>query len=493
MGQSEVAVHRPSLFIAAAMRMRNRRVMRVALLVLGAISIAAVASASQRGPDSLAVFDAQLLTTEGEPASLTRVCVRELTIYQEADSAFGENSSALGRVRGARFSGSDMTTAWMDTDAHGMLHIERPFVAPHALQADPRAHRRLIWTASIWAPGIGATPPTVWLLEQDKPRREAIKLLAAANVIGTVVDERGLPREGVSIEVSSEKPRVFNFKNWNLRTLTDSTGTFRFDGVVPATYGVTAWSNDGFQVVTDTHPDELTIASAAETRPTVLFVDDRTLRVHLVDEAGSPLPRSALNYQAWKRHGYTGSSIETDADGWFAFEFRRRFAPPMVHSGPPCLPRVVTLWVLNWQSDFAGSRARDDLLAGGAAFDLTQGLPSEIEITVRGTGALQFDVRDADGNSVRYAVVYFYHPGVASLGGPQPTQEQLEQHLDLPCSKGQDWPRVVGVPPGEYELYVRAAGSGAGAWATLSGETRISVQPGATVRLDPMSLHPNSK
>jgi hypothetical protein len=463
-------------------------IMTGAFLLLLAISISAPASAAELARDSLGVFDVQLLSPEGKPASLTRVCVRELKLYQDADSAFAESSTGPGRYGRGRFSGNDRTeTVWMNTDARGILHVEQPLVPA----GDPRGHRRLIWTASLWVPGIGATPPTVWLLEPGKPKRETITLLAAASVVGTVVDEHGRPREQVAVEASSKTPRIFFFEPWSVSTLTDSAGRFRFDGLVAATYGVTAWSSGGFQVVTDEYPDEIKIASAAEIRPKVLFVDDRRVRARLVDDRGLPLRDSTFVYQARKRHGYSGSQLETDGDGWFEFDFGRTFAPPLVHSGPPRLPRVVTLWVLNWRGDIPQSLARDDMVAGAARFDLTRSLPSEIEIVVGGTGALLFDAWDPDGKAIAHARVYFYHPGTAPRREQETPQEPPEKFLDLPCTEHQGWPRIIGVPPGEYELYVRAAG--AGAWATVSGSTRIVVGIGETVRLDVMSLRSSTK
>lgn len=459
--------------------------------LLCAASIAATASTLDRGQEPQGILEVQLLASDGKPASHARVCVRELKIYHEADSALADTVSGpwpLGR--GSYSGGGSTESTWMNTDAQGILHIERPLVAPHR---DPDARggrRRLIWTTSIWVPGLGATLPAVWILESGRPQHEKKTLLAAANVIGTVVDQRGRPCGGVSVEVSSETPRIFNFENWSLVKQTEADGTFRFDGLVPGIYGVTAWSPSGFQVVTETYPDELMIASSEETRLGILFVEDRPLRARLRDSAGSPLRDSTLSYQAWRRHGYIGGSFSTDGEGWFEFKLGHRFAPPMVHSGPPRLPGVVTLWVMNWRSDVPGSRAREDLVAGSAVFDLTREFPSEIEIAVNRTGSVVFDVRNADGNAIAYATVYFFRTGTAPPGG-QPVSEELSaQRLDLPCSKGQDWPLVVGVPAGEYELYVRTPD--AGAWATLSGRTRIAVEPSATVRLDRMSLRPLS-
>ena len=124
---------------------------------------------------------------------------------------------------------------------------------------------------------------------------------------------------------------------------------------------------------------------------------------------------------------------------------------------------------------------------------MSRPLPADVPVRLQRTGTLLFNVREGMRKErVRYINVNFFRPGELRepAAGDWPWETQGSR-LDMPCRSYADTTGTgelqIGVPPGEYELWVWHGGV-RGARASVRGKQRVRLDPGERLRLDPMRL-----
>jgi hypothetical protein len=305
-----------------------------------------------------------------------------------------------------------------------------------------------------------------------------------------IVDVNGEPVVDMTVEASAGRGDFLEMyptmPEWVIVTKSGPGGAYRFRGLVPGEYDITAWGAGATPVLEPSSPSVVTVEANAVTRRILRVMRDYALRAHVVDARGRPMDGTGLRVLS----GGSGRGI--GRDGRFEVDLGPGW---MVHSRAPRLEADFTLWVTNFDSHASGP-VRQPALAGSAHVDLSRSLPSDIEVRVQRTGTLFFDVREGrDGSLVRYVNVSFFRPG--ELREPAPGDlpwETRGRRLDLPCRSHAATTRagelrIEGVPPGEYELWVWHGGA-RGARATVAGEPRVRLKPGERLRLDPIHLVP---
>jgi hypothetical protein len=170
-------------------------------------------------------------------------------------------------------------------------------------------------TGQTWGQnGNSSVKAKVTVREGTNP--ELILRLPAGVVSGVVVDPAGTPVEGASVGLSSSTPRTGDdsYLQYSSNLVSESDGTFRFEGVTPGTYGLTA-RKDGVGFALESGIQVAAGDGKVENLKVVLKKDGGTLvSVALDIETGRGIPEAwchLSNAQGRYPHGATRKSDGT--------------------------------------------------------------------------------------------------------------------------------------------------------------------------------------
>jgi hypothetical protein len=334
-------------------------------------------------------------------------------------------------------------------------------------------------------PGVGTSHVLGVLIERRRASRATLRLHAAGDVSGRVLDAIDAPVESVRVAILAEETpcRTSFFADWmdawSFGATSDRDGRFHFEGLLPGKYSFTTWHRSSMHVLCDARPGTLVVEAGKTNLVELQVAHDATLTGQVLAPDGRP----PLGLKLYYSFGCCGDCDEPRADGSFEFPLRSVLYSPMPHSGPPRLERSHAFWVASW-NPHATPPMTSGRLAGVYRLDLGAPIPADVTIPLQATGRLIFDVWDRTANRPAVSIrPSFYFPHTVDSSN---TQRLWGQRLDLPCDSeirflgGKH--SIAGVPAGTYEILV------AHVWASVGGDRAITVAPGAIVELDRIDL-----
>ncbi|HEY1683946.1 MAG TPA: carboxypeptidase-like regulatory domain-containing protein [Tepidisphaeraceae bacterium] len=140
-------------------------------------------------------------------------------------------------------------------------------------------------------------------VSEYRNRTAVLKITRAATITGTVLGPDGHPIAGAAITAGDQ-----NWGGIRHRTTTDSQGQFTLNNLRPG--------DSSFAVLSKQFAPQIVNVHTPTTQPAVVHLSaGTTLRLHVVDSSGKPLPEVQITLDQWNNANYVDYTLNTDANG----------------------------------------------------------------------------------------------------------------------------------------------------------------------------------